>query len=269
MSGANSIYKPLRDVGIEEPFLPGNEEEDRRRPLSQWMVILITIILTTTVICSLQAAYLTFRSQPTCISSASQKGFQTEWDLLTGTIENELVTYTSAFRYNSTDQSYYREFNPADPQYVGTPSPEIDKAWDELLYGERQYLVVTEEEAQHLDDPVPINGYYLAEPEVMHSLHCVNAIRKALKHDYYMTHDKHKLPEQLRQVHVEHCLDQLRQNIQCAGDLTPVPLRPYGEEPNVNLIGTPQIHTCRNWNTFRQFYTQRGDEFGMLNSGGT
>lgn len=100
-----------------------------------------------------------------------------------------------------------------------------------------------------------------------------------------MIHDKHKLPEALYQVHVgklelhskeppanhypEHCLDQLRQNIQCAGDLTPVLLRPHGEEPHVNLVGTPQTHTCRNWKHFRKWYTERGDEFGHVNSGGT
>lgn len=126
----------------------------------------------------------------------------------------------------------------------------------------------------------------MLRPEVMHSLHCVNAIRKAMHHEYYLTHDTHKLPAALQQIHVgklkmfhtsvykayicpEHCLDQIRQNIQCAGDLTPVQLRPYGVEPNVNLVGTPQIHTCRNWAKFREFYTRRGHEYGHVSSGGT
>jgi hypothetical protein len=73
----------------------------------------------------------------------------------------------------------------------------------------------------------------------------------------------------LRSLVSEHCLEQLRQNIQCAGDLTPVPLKPYGEEPNVNLIGTPQVHTCRNWETFRKWYTQRGEAYGRIDGGGT
>lgn len=47
----------------------------------------------------------------------------------------ELVRYTNAFRYNATDKTYYREFNPTEPQYVGTPSPEIDEAWNDLLHG--------------------------------------------------------------------------------------------------------------------------------------
>jgi hypothetical protein len=45
------------------------------------------------------------------------------------------VTYTSAFRYNATLKTYYREFDASEPQYVGAPPPEIDKAWEELLAG--------------------------------------------------------------------------------------------------------------------------------------
>jgi len=45
------------------------------------------------------------------------------------------VIYTGAFRYNATSDSYYREFDPAMPQYVGFPNPEIDKAWRDLLAG--------------------------------------------------------------------------------------------------------------------------------------
>ena len=88
------------------------------------------------------------------------------------------VTYTSAFRYNATSKTYYREFDSSQPQYVGTPTPEIDKAWEELLAGTSsrlftveteltgdagQYLVLSEEEALQLDNPVPIKGSYLAE----------------------------------------------------------------------------------------------------------
>ncbi|PVH82565.1 hypothetical protein DL98DRAFT_586552 [Cadophora sp. DSE1049] len=180
---------------------------------------------------------------------------------------NSEVTYTSALRYNDTSKSSYREYDPTSPQYVGTPNKEIDKAWADLLSG--QYLVLSEEEAQELEDPVAIRGFYLAEVEIMHSLHCLNAIRKALDPQYYSEYDEHPLPENLQRIHVEHCIEQLRQNIQCAGDLTPVPLRPFGEEPHKNLIGTPQVHTCRDWEIFRNWYTNRGLEHGKVNGGGT
>lgn len=50
-------------------------------------------------------------------------------------IKLQEVTYTSAFRYNETSKTFYRDFDPDIPQYVGVPSPAIDKAWLELLVG--------------------------------------------------------------------------------------------------------------------------------------
>ncbi|EPE33090.1 hypothetical protein GLAREA_06102 [Glarea lozoyensis ATCC 20868] len=174
------------------------------------------------------------------------------------------VIYTSALRYNDTSGEIYRDFDPAAPQYAGDPSPAIDEAWGKLLSG--QYLVVPPEIAMKMDDPVPISDTYLAEVEVMHSLHCLNAIRKALNPEYYERHSSHKFPEGLQKMHVIHCIEQLRQTIQCAGDLTPVPLRPYGDADNVQLIGTPMAHTCRDWDVFRRWYSERGAEWGNIGS---
>jgi hypothetical protein len=75
-------------------------------------------------------------------------------------INIQKVTYTSAFRYNATDDTNYREFDSNTPQYVGTSSSDIDRAWMDLLAG--QYLVLSEE-AMLLDDPVAIKGIYLGE----------------------------------------------------------------------------------------------------------
>ena len=96
-----------------------------------------------------------------------------------------------------------------------------------------------------------------------------NAIRKDIHRDYYKEHDTHLLPDAIRTVHVEHCMEQLRQNIQCAGDLTPVLLRPFGVAPHINLIGTPQVHTCRSWDTIRQWWTERGNATGSITGGST
>lgn len=45
------------------------------------------------------------------------------------------VKYSGAFRYNETSKTFYREVDPAMPQYAGAPGPEIDKAWNDLLGG--------------------------------------------------------------------------------------------------------------------------------------
>ena len=38
--------------------------------------------------------------------------------------------------------------------------------------------------------------------EVLHSLHCLNAIRKELYRDYYDENDKHSFPQEVRRIHV-------------------------------------------------------------------
>jgi hypothetical protein len=93
-------------------------------------------------------------------------------------IEMQKVTYTSTFRYNDTSKTYYREFDSSQPRYVGTPTPQIDKAWEELLAGTSrlwvtieteltggagQYPVLSQEEALQQDNLVQIKGSYLAE----------------------------------------------------------------------------------------------------------
>jgi hypothetical protein len=50
-------------------------------------------------------------------------------------IELLKVKFKGSFRYNETSKEYYCEHDPAEPQYIGPPSPEIDQAWEELLAG--------------------------------------------------------------------------------------------------------------------------------------
>ncbi|KAI9055656.1 hypothetical protein LZ554_000599 [Drepanopeziza brunnea f. sp. 'monogermtubi'] len=247
----------------EEPFL-AQETEPRRRH-SRWPRISTIILSTTTLVFGILSIFLLNQLQA-CSVQTFKDGYSTDWVPAKASIELQKVTYTSAFRYNATSQGYYREFDPAAPKYIGEPSEEIDAAWMELLGG--QYLELSEEEAMQLDDPVSIKGTYYGEVEVMHSLHCLNAIRKAMSPEYYSKHGMYHLPKDLEKIHVEHCFEQLRQNLQCAGDLTPLLLRPYGVEPNVNLIGTPQTHTCRNWEVFRAWWTERGLKHGSFNKRG-
>jgi hypothetical protein len=46
----------------------------------------------------------------------------------------ELIEYhfTGGIQVDEQGQ-LYREADPSEPQYVGDPAPEIDKAWDDLL----------------------------------------------------------------------------------------------------------------------------------------
>lgn len=100
-----------------------------------------------------------------------------------------------------------------------------------------------------------------------------------LDKEYYSKHKSHHaqleeetnkspiFPDDWHRIHIDHCLDQLRQAIQCHGDLSPVPLYHYNNE-TVGL-GVGQVHTCRKWEPMRQWMDvrkQRDRQSKKLNS---
>ena len=92
---------------------------------------------------------------------------------------------------------------------------------------------------------LPLNddeGGYLAVVDVFHELHCLNYVREYLHRDYY--HIKETPETQI--LHVDHCIDTLRQTLMCHGDIAlhtfdwiPDYRRPW---PNFNVV-----HECRNF----------------------
>jgi hypothetical protein len=102
---------------------------------------------------------------------------------------------------------------------------------------------------------------------MFHSLHCLNAIRMELDIDYYTTHHHHhaeveeaiqnstNFPDNWDRIHRDHCLDQLRQAIQCHGDLSPVPVYHYNND--IVGLGVGQAHTCRKWGPIREWMDAR------------
>ncbi|KAL4995600.1 hypothetical protein BDV10DRAFT_187925 [Aspergillus recurvatus] len=196
MLGSTTPYEKLsstENVGIEDPT-----DQNQRRPYS-WRPSIATCLLAfTTVLLGAQCLYLQMRSHPAPNASISRCGLiqrpHAHTHLMPDTLQNgvkpavesiklEKTTFTSPLRYNTTSNELYRDFDPSLPQYIGVPSPELDAAWESLLRG--QFLLLSDEEAAGLNDPVSIEGRWVGEVEVMHSLHCLNALRKALSPEYY------------------------------------------------------------------------------------
>lgn len=50
-----------------------------------------------------------------------------------GQIELQQVLFTGGIHFHPNGSVYIKD--TPGPKYVGTPSPEIDKAWNDLLYG--------------------------------------------------------------------------------------------------------------------------------------
>ncbi|KAK1220882.1 hypothetical protein PQX77_016316 [Marasmius sp. AFHP31] len=111
-------------------------------------------------------------------------------------IEHQVTTFHSAIQGDTTE-------------YMGPPSPEVDKAWNDLYkYGLQR---IPEDEAKLIPwKTIRIPGdesHYAVALDVFHQLHCLNIIRRGFHPEYYPKEE---------QWHVDHCIEHLRQAIVCS-----------------------------------------------------
>lgn len=52
-------------------------------------------------------------------------------------------------------------------------------------------------------------------------------------------------------LYIAHCIDQIRQYIMCAGDLTPIPVMHYDLLGGFGYVNSDVHHTCRNFDAIR------------------
>ncbi|KAI0202340.1 hypothetical protein F4808DRAFT_458939 [Astrocystis sublimbata] len=148
------------------------------------------------------------------------------------------VQFTGALTWNSSGV-LVNEHKPGERIWVGEPSPEIDAAWDSL---KEVWVVMLEgEEASKVRDKTTLqDGYWLSGLDVFHQLHCLDSLRRAIYPEHY---PPQALPRTWR-LHMDHCIDYLRQVLMCHGDTTPVnqkwfdAARRYGPDFET-------LHTCR------------------------
>jgi Mycotoxin biosynthesis protein UstYa len=152
----------------------------------------------------------------------------------------------------------YRD-NGGGPRYVGPPHPEIDANW-EALVGTR-YLAFTHDQKSSFQvnmDRDSNDGLYRAGPDAFHSLHCVNKLRQTL--DAYIYDIPDKVDESKGNVlHIEHCLDFLRQLVACSSDLTPIPLI-YSKGAGQAVPDFEQLHTCRNFEAIHDWAMKQNED---------
>ncbi|KAK0272860.1 hypothetical protein LTS16_023597 [Friedmanniomyces endolithicus] len=173
-------------------------------------------------------------------------------------------------------------------RFTGPPSPDVDAAWHDLIYGRyvrfspwevaalnrasdvpvltplpiTDYLASPESDGNNDTILVPQEGFY-GGPDMLHSLHCIHTLYKHFNRDYYgdtMTRDFERL-------HIDHCLDQLRQAVLCHGDMTPVTLRPVRNAKGEQwaLLGeTEREHVCRDGEALGREWREKGEERGRV-----
>lgn len=76
----------------------------------------------------------------------------------------------------------------------------------------------------------------------------------ALFPDHY---NHHGMPVETQAAHTEHCLDSIRQHIQCYGSTTLIPTR-WRETAGRQYIDSDQEHVCRDFSYLRKFVRARG-----------
>ncbi|KAI1160691.1 hypothetical protein F5B18DRAFT_631371 [Nemania serpens] len=150
---------------------------------------------------------------------------------------------TSALEYGTR---VFDEIDDLD-NYFGRPTPQLEARWKELL--KYQWLQIPKSDIEklgRLDEGIELpDGGYFATLAVFHDLHCLRRIHHVLYRDHYfpnMTAEERFLDSR----HAAHCLDSMRQSVQCAGDVSLLTMRwgVHTREPLANFTGR---HECVNW----------------------
>ncbi|KAI1508907.1 DUF3328 domain containing protein [Pyrenophora tritici-repentis] len=172
-------------------------------------------------------------------------------------IEKTTETFTGTPVFGD-DGTAHVERLPGVKKYIGSDK-DVEANWDELVRDRIFY--VSEEEAKAYFPHNYQEIYYEKgmgwqfSLDVFHTLHCVNQIRLTLR-------NKNEDPQSFHNYHIEHCLEIIRQAIQCHADLTPIPGHEIrgSSQRNVSFnhfFDSDQTHTCRNIWTLRKFLDER------------
>ncbi|KAH8804686.1 hypothetical protein F5884DRAFT_884330 [Xylogone sp. PMI_703] len=154
--------------------------------------------------------------------------------------------------------------------YQGYPTPENNALWEELYEHETSHI--SPEVAKILPNrtsaEAPYEGSgYLVVLNVFHNLHCIDSIRQswyyfldpkwnATLNPYTLHPEDPELGLQILggrdvgTVHVDHCLDALRQSVMCEGDTTPNVFQ-YSEKHREIRAWATVVHECRDSNKIK------------------
>lgn len=195
------------------------------------------------------------------------------------------INFDDLLQYNKTNHEVYREMDSTLPRYFGKPDPAIDAAWARLL--QYEYPAISIEEMTlnpslsfQQGDKHPATGKHYFALDVFHNLHCLNAVRKELDKDYYGAHHhgnvgkraegerNHEKPkssvEAAQRDHIDHCMNHIRQSLQCRPDLTPAAMHVFEDTDGSQFfLGNARRHTCYDWDGIMSWANARQSGLGF------
>ena len=163
----NWAYRQLESSDL--PFEGGVEE--KTTSVQTWIKpsnFILSIMLNILLGALLTLTYLLPRT-----AQCPAAFYPTELRDATSRIKHETITFDSALWLNESTNAMEMIHDPAKPQYVGQPSPEIDRAWSDLLNGawlrfllsvtnsqlSGEYVVMNEDEIASFPGLTPLQGH--------------------------------------------------------------------------------------------------------------
>ncbi|KAI8633231.1 hypothetical protein F5Y19DRAFT_490406 [Xylariaceae sp. FL1651] len=190
--------------------------------------------------------------------SSYERGFHTDLRAIKDEIELVQYEYSGGVEVDK-DGNFVTDLR--GEEYVGHPSKEVDDAWRYIEDGLNIDLRGIEGKVANTFQ-WPDNGAYFTGLEVFHSLHCLNRLRQALYPNVY-SHIFTDPNGPDMEDHIGHCINHLRQSIQCHSDLTPMQWTRAG---NKIILSTKTPHTCRNFEKIHAWARDRRTQFDELES---
>ncbi|KAL2705719.1 hypothetical protein AAEP93_000969 [Penicillium crustosum] len=185
------------------------------------------------------------------VSQLAQRPFQ---DPTVGVYSpaNDAIEYVKEFKFRAA----LFEKTP----YMGFPSDETDRLWEELYnFGISK---ISEEEAKLLSHPtltIPGTNEYLVQLDIWHELHCLNDLRMLLYPERFPgiagVTDKNGVidRERIEFRHWDHCVDSIRETLMCHADVAPIPFRVNFPANQVIVPRLATTHTCRNFTKIQEW----------------
>ncbi|KAK4218813.1 hypothetical protein QBC37DRAFT_178945 [Rhypophila decipiens] len=194
-------------------------------------------------------------------------GFNTELKTALAGLPVDEERWSGHLVYNASNAHWKIVYPPHEPRWVADPpNPAIDVMWNAVERGRTVYLQGPE--ADFVRERTTFeNGYWVTGLDVFHQLHCLNSVRKALWPEYYHINGS----DPIQKMHINHCLDYVRQALMCHADSTPI-RRKFFPEAGVFGPDLTIMHTCRdidgmmNWSLARSKMDGPGSEVPLNQS---
>ncbi|KAH6638556.1 hypothetical protein BKA67DRAFT_528716 [Truncatella angustata] len=167
--------------------------------------------------------------------------------------EERHFDYTSTYKGDGSLNTNKKTLN-----LNGPPRPEYENAWHRLM-AYQSFRVSEEELGQYAGQKSLVklsddSGYYMGV-SVQHALHCVQRLHHYVYRDHYHPNLSETDSFALK-VHTDHCLDWLRQYVQCNADTTLIPIR-WAEHTPTPVVKDWGKRTCVSWEPIMEFMAAR------------